>query len=192
MPLRVEPEGLRALSRLLSPDEEARARRLRTAEAHGRFVAARGFLRMLLAGYLDLPPEALRFTYGPHGKPAVAAGQNPAGVTFNLSHSGDLALLAVGRGAEVGVDVERVREGFPWRRVAERWFTAAECAWLGRLSEEEGREAFFSLWVRREAAAKARGGSVLGVRVHSMEGAACRFMPATGFIAAVVVDERHG
>ena len=91
----------------LSPDERERAERFVFARDRDRFVAGRAFLRLLLAQYLGCEPRALRFRYGPHGKPALADERSD--LRFNLAHSGTLAVCALARGSELGVDVERLR-----------------------------------------------------------------------------------
>jgi 4'-phosphopantetheinyl transferase len=88
---------------LLSADERARAGQFMFDRDRRRYIAARARLRIILARYVGQAPAALQFHYGPHGKPALD------GISFNLSHSADLALLAVSRGTVVGVDIERVR-----------------------------------------------------------------------------------
>jgi len=89
------------LASALSDDERARVDRMLGNREQQRWRAARGVLRTLLALYMDLEPAALRFRAGPHGKPAL----DPPAISFNLSHSGGLALYAVAHNA-VGVDVE--------------------------------------------------------------------------------------
>ncbi len=92
----------------LSSDELARAARFHFERDRTRFSVARAALREILAHYLGTSPAEIAFVYGDHGKPALAP---PYGdLRFNLSHSHDLALCAVARGSEVGVDVERIRE----------------------------------------------------------------------------------
>ncbi|HEX5415197.1 MAG TPA: 4'-phosphopantetheinyl transferase superfamily protein, partial [Chloroflexota bacterium] len=134
--------------------ERARATRLREIAHRTRFVGVRGWLRTMLAAYLDDAPANLRFTYGSHGKPAIAS-RNPPDLRFNLSHSADVALLAVTRGREVGVDVELRRGGK--LRLAERFFAADEVARLRSLPADEQERAFYRCWTRKEAFVKARG-----------------------------------
>lgn len=105
-----------ALSDLLCEQERARAARIVPARKRTLWAHSRGVLRELLARYLDADPRALRFAPGPHGKPGLRdreAGQGGRGerpdLRFNLSHSGELMLVAITAGREVGVDVERAR-----------------------------------------------------------------------------------
>ena len=143
------------LRRYLSSDELARAAKFLFEPHRRRFVAARGILRDVLARYLGCIPAALQFRYGPHGKPEVdSAGLD---LRFNLSHAGDVALVAVARGREVGIDVERIRPEAATDAIARRFFSPREVEALAALTPAERLEAFFRCWTRKEAYIKARG-----------------------------------
>lgn len=141
--------------RLLPDDERARADRMGDAGARRRFVYGRACLRSALAGLTGRAPRELRFRYGKHGRPFL-----PGGPSFSLSHSGDAALVAVTRGGRVGVDVERVRPVARMDAVAARRFAPAERAWLAAAPAGGRAEAFFRIWTRKEAFAKALGGGL--------------------------------
>jgi 4'-phosphopantetheinyl transferase len=153
--LDVGPRRLEALRDTLDPDERRRAARFVFARDRDRFVAGRGTLRELLARYLGRAPGELAFSYGPHGKPAVAGAARD--LRFNLSHAGGLALYAVAEGRELGIDVETMRPDFATERIAERFFSPAERAALRRVAAEQRCEAFFACWTRKEAYMKALG-----------------------------------
>ncbi len=106
------------LSWLLAADEKERAKRFAREDDRSRWTRTRGALRLLLARYVDTDPQALRFTLGPQGKPALSGG--PPALNFNLSHSGDIALYAFALGCAVGIDVERPRPGIDILGVAAR------------------------------------------------------------------------
>lgn len=152
--LDLSAEELSRANQTLSSDEQARAARYRFEVHRRRFVAARSRLRRLLAQYLGCEAVAVRFQYGPSGKPAVVADTD---LRFNISHSEDVALYAFARGREVGIDVERIRETAGWERIAERYFAPAERALLEDVPPELRAAAFFQLWTRKEAYLKARG-----------------------------------
>jgi len=154
------PGVLARLGRHLSPDERRRAERFRFERDQRRFHAARGALRELLGGYLDAEPERLGFAEGAHGKPELAA-PGGSGLRFNLSHSGELALCAVARGRELGVDIEQARELADAEAMARRFFSAAENAALAALPDAERLGAFFRCWTRKEAYLKAVGAGLL-------------------------------
>lgn len=144
-----------ARAALLSPDERARADRFRLARDRRRSILARSALRLILADYLSAVPDALCFAYGPHGKPALSGAFAP--LSFNVSHSDDLALIAVSEGGSVGVDIERIRADVEGSEIAERFFCPAERAWLQSLPRAHRPDGFFTLWTRKEAYIKARG-----------------------------------
>ena len=106
--LDVTEEGVRFLWGVLSDDERGRAARFVRSEDQRKFVVARGALRRLLGLYLGKNPAAVRLGYSERGKPFVEDG---AGITFNLSHSGELALYAIASARRVGIDVEKTRPG---------------------------------------------------------------------------------
>ncbi|HEU5432554.1 MAG TPA: 4'-phosphopantetheinyl transferase superfamily protein [Thermomicrobiales bacterium] len=146
-----------ALAAPLAADERARADRFRFPVDRDRFIAARGILRALLARYLDRDPADLRFTYGPHGKPALAAPAATGGLEFNLSHADDVALVVVARGREVGVDIERVRPLPDLDAVAAVMFSPAERDLLAAAPPDRRPDLFFKLWTHKEAYLKALG-----------------------------------
>jgi len=141
----------------LSAGEMVRAARFRSPVDADRYMAARSGLRHVLGRALGRAPGALAFVEGPYGKPALAAPDDACGITFNVAHSGGMALIAVARGADVGVDVERIRPGVEAVRLAERLFTPAERARLAALPPEAGYTAFFALWAAKEAVVKGLG-----------------------------------
>ncbi len=141
----------------LSPDELARADRFVFARDRFRFVAARGWLRRILAGYLDGAAGELRFSYGICGKPELASESSRSGVTFNLSHSGAAALVAVASGFPVGVDLEAMRPDLDVDLVARSYFSLRECGELDSLAATDRRAAFYRCWVRKEAYLKGLG-----------------------------------
>jgi 4'-phosphopantetheinyl transferase len=138
---------------VLSPDELERASRFHFERDRRHYQCARGLLRVILARYLKLPPGSLRFSYGSHGKPALAGTE----LRFNLSHSGGLALLAVAGGGEVGVDIEQVKPRGEVMNIAERFFSPGEIVWLRAQPPDLQQRGFFRLWTRKEALIKAIG-----------------------------------
>jgi len=142
------------VDRWLVPEEQRRAQAFSRADLRRRFVASRGVLREVLAQCAGTEPGALTFTSGSHGKPAL---QGHGSLQFNLAHSADLMLLAVGTCGELGVDVEQVRPLSDAAALARRFFTAREAAWLEARPEIKRDTEFFRLWTRKEAVLKACG-----------------------------------
>ncbi len=141
---------------VLSPSELARAARFRFAQDRRRFIASHATLRQILAAYTGVLPASLEFITLPHGKPALVSG----GLQFNLSHSGDLALVALAAGCEVGVDIERLRAQVEMEAIARRFFSPSETEALLAYPEPERAPAFFRCWTRKEAYVKALGGGL--------------------------------
>ena len=129
---------------LISPDERLRAMRLRLESRRRRFVACRGMLRSLLARYLDIGPELVRFRYGIFGKPALdeCHGSNLA---FSVAHSGELALFGICSGSEIGVDVEQTKTT-AGDAIVQRFFSIAEREMYSRLPDEEKPCSFVRGW----------------------------------------------
>ena len=132
---------------LISLLDEERQARVRS------FGESRSALLTLAAGLLlyDIFGERTRtahFERGKRGKPHL-----PDYAPFNISHTGDYAVLALSRQA-VGVDLERIRP-LDWQRIALRFFHPEERAFLARSSEPESD--FFRIWTLKESYLKAEG-----------------------------------
>ena len=162
---------------LLSEDEKARVERFHQPADRVRMAATRAALRRQLAGRLGCAPAALRFELGPNDKPRLSSqgGHKPA-VTFNVSHGGEYALIAVSTApgvASLGVDIEQRRADLDLEDLAEYAFTSSERAFLHRCKPCAGESgappgldyasAFFFNWVAKEAALKALG---VGISEH--------------------------
>lgn len=153
-----QPETtLQKLRALLSADEQQRATQFKFEKLQKRFVVARGALRNILSRYTGLAAAEIVFEYEAHGKPKLAVADNRDNLSFNLSHSENLALCAVSRDCAVGVDVELVRRLDDAERIARRFFSARESEIFCALPEEQQPSAFFNCWTRKEAFIKALG-----------------------------------
>jgi 4'-phosphopantetheinyl transferase len=155
--LDLDAPRVRDLQSILTPDEQARAERFHFKRDRDRFIVAHGLLRVILARYVGTNPENLRFCHSLYGKPFLVTASGQEMLNFNLSHSQGLALYAITRNREIGVDLEYVRTDFACEQVAERFFSPREKATLRSLPEEIKYEAFFACWTRKEAYIKARG-----------------------------------
>ncbi len=145
---------LGALRAVLDQKEREKAARFRRDADRHASIVARGALRTLLSAYTELAPREIQINYMPTGKPFVASSD----IEFNVSHSGDWVVIALGRGRNIGVDVERVRREIDVMGIAARYFTPAE---TGLIEQAEDRHAvFFALWSRKEAYVKARGSTL--------------------------------
>jgi 4'-phosphopantetheinyl transferase len=148
---------------LLAPDEQLRADRFHYDGDRQYFIAARSGLRRILGDYLGVNPAAIEFGYGSHGKPYLAnrklADRMLADDTieFNLSHSGDLALVGVTIDRSVGVDVELIKPMADLEKLTARFLTPGEHQRIVQLDQADRLLAFFRTWTCKEAYLKATG-----------------------------------
>ena len=147
---------------LLSSAEQDRASRFKFETDRRRYVVAHVALRSILSIYVNSAAQELQFESGPYNKPKLAPIHAKKKFEFNLSHSHERALIAVTRGREIGVDVERVREDFAFDEVAQRFFTPREVAALHALPPHLQRVAFYKCWTSKEAFLKAKGTGLSG------------------------------
>jgi 4'-phosphopantetheinyl transferase len=142
----------------LPAEERHRAERIRRPGESRRWIGSRLALRNVLARYLDEDADAIQLTTGPHGKPELV-DRRPH---FNLSHSGEIALVAVSEEIEVGVDIERIDPGRDFLAIAARALGPDAVAALQATEAAERGNAFYDLWARREALLKCGGGGLAG------------------------------
>lgn len=142
---------------ILSSDEQARAARFHFARDRRRFATTRALLRIVLASYLGSEPQELVFSYSEKGKPFLEPQSRDDRLEFNVSHSGELALMAFSRERQLGVDVEQIRENLDPASIARRYFSQNEQKQLAALEPTERYGGFFRCWTRKEAYIKARG-----------------------------------
>ncbi len=141
---------------LLSEDERIRSGRLRSPQIVHRFIAARGILRILLSSYVGYRPENLVFSYGLHGKPDLAGGLK-AGLSFNVSHSGGLAVFAIAKELKIGVDIEEIHPVKDLEAAASIFLSPNELEEFQAMPADEKLEQFFKIWTCKEAILKASG-----------------------------------
>ncbi len=156
---RVDLDGGREL---LSPNERERAARFHFEQHRRRYLIAHIALHKILSRYLQIDPARLYFDLGSNGKPKLPPALASGGVEFNLSHSNEMALLAVNSVGEVGVDIEFTKPDFKFQEIAERFFAAREVVALRTLPSELQRQAFFKCWTGKEAFLKAKGTGLSG------------------------------
>lgn len=138
---------------LLNEEEKKRAHRFHFPRHQRRFIVARAMMRKILANYLDEKPEQISFEYNKQGKPFIT---HMSKIEFNLSHSGELALLAVGQNASMGVDLEFFSER-PYDEIGRNLFSTAERTELARQNFHIKSLIFFHIWAQKEAFIKASG-----------------------------------
>jgi 4'-phosphopantetheinyl transferase len=206
---------LEKLKDILNPEERKRAERYHFQKDRDEFVAGRGALRILLGRYCGREPREIPLSLSNEGKPLLPSEYHSSDLRFNLSHSRGIVLIALTRGREVGVDVERMRADYPAEKIAGRFFSSGEKTTLEKFPPDLKEEAFFTYWTAKEAFLKARGEGLLlpldrfellwtpgetEIRLVKAEGmedlSAWRLMrlpdPAPGYVATLAVEGREG
>jgi len=148
---------LQSLQQTLSTDERTKADRFRFPKDRSQFIVSRGALRAILSRYLNISSHILRFDYNPYGKPSLIVPQGGNTLRFNLSHSRGMALIALTKNRDIGVDIEGINQNFSCREIAEKFFSPLENSVLRSLPEHLQATAFFTCWTRKEAYIKAVG-----------------------------------
>lgn len=148
---------VRALEERLSVEEARRADRYRQDLDRTRFVIAHGALRQLLTDYTAQVPRDRPYERTSSGKPHLVDARGAQRLSFNLSHSGDWAVVALALSMEVGIDIEQIDSDVSAEAVARRFFSQSEFEALCAVPAKQRTAAFFSAWTRKEAYLKARG-----------------------------------
>jgi 4'-phosphopantetheinyl transferase len=202
--------SLEWLTQTLSMDERMRAERFQFKQDRQRFIIGRGLLRTILGYYLGIEPGRLHFCYGIYGKPALAEMPGTSTLRFSVAHAHGLALYAVTRDRELGVDLEYIRHIAETEQIVDRYFSDREKAVFRTLTADKKQEAFFTCWTCKEAYLKATGEGLTRplkqIDVSLVPAEAARLLsvdadvaeasrwtlqelrPAPGFVAALVVE----
>ena len=157
-----EPRVAARLASLLDPEEHARRDRMAHEGGRRQQLLARAMQREVLSHYEPaIAPTDWRFERGAGGRPALAPAFAATGLNFNVAHTPGMAVIAVGRVARIGVDVEASDKRVPLP-VARRYFSPREAAALDALAPEARPRRFLRLWTLKEAYLKAVGEGLSG------------------------------
>ncbi len=156
VPLDLGEDCIAKCHELLSEDEINRAQRFHFEADQRRFTIARGSLRQLIGRYLRCNPHSIVFQTNEYGKPRLGK-ENDIPLCFNISHSGEMAVMAFSYGRELGVDIELIREDIEYQSLSERFFSKTETLMLKSLAEKDRLKCFYATWTRKEAFIKAVG-----------------------------------
>jgi 4'-phosphopantetheinyl transferase len=162
VPLDVSQQACEGLLATLVPDERQRASEFRFEDPRRRYVIARGTLRRLLGEYLHVEPTSIELTFDENQKPHLASQHATADLHFNVSHSGDLAVIGFALGCEVGIDVEQLRDVGHLEQIARRFFHPSETNAVLSTAESARNLAFLRCWTGKEAILKALGTGIVG------------------------------
>lgn len=152
-PLDISASSLRGLAACLSSEERQRADRFYRPLDRGRFVAARGWLRQLLASQLGCAAGDITIVTGDCGKPRLACSD----LSFSAARTASIALYAISWTMEVGVDIEAIRATADIDGIAVRFMSPAEQQALASLPARQRLAASFQCWTRKEAFVKGIG-----------------------------------
>jgi 4'-phosphopantetheinyl transferase len=141
---------------ILNDDERQRWSRFRQPHAN-RFAIARIALRRILAHQLGVAFNDVRITQCGTSKPLLAAPHDDVSLSFNISHSHELALVAVAGVRDVGIDIERIRKVEHSVDIARRFFAPSEYALIQRAAEADRAALFTRSWTAKEAVTKCLG-----------------------------------
>jgi 4'-phosphopantetheinyl transferase len=202
-----EAEDCSCFTPLLSEFEIGCAeRQMNKTVAHQKIIS-RGILRILLGNYLGLDPKELLFEASPYGKPFLSNPIKPE-ISFNLSHSGDLLLIALSKDKQIGIDVERIDEQIDFRSLSHMIFLDEEQ--LALSCSTNPIHDFYVLWTAREAILKLTGlgfshpahnfsvirenkvphFSTIPVEINSSHAySLSSFIPADGYLAALATSQ---
>jgi 4'-phosphopantetheinyl transferase len=152
-----EVQALRSKVKILSLEEKRRAEQFHSQYEADRYLLNHTILREILSLYLCLGPAIIDFDIGPFGKPGLIDEQNPEQINFNLSHSGEILLIALAINQRIGIDVELIKPMEDINRMVELYFSKSENERYASLPEPERALAFYSAWTRKEAYLKSIG-----------------------------------
>jgi 4'-phosphopantetheinyl transferase len=161
VPLDVSQRTYDGLLATLSLDEPARTAAYRFDEPRRRYVVTRGVLRQLLGKYLCEQASVIELIVDKDQKPRLASKYESTGINFNVSHSGDLALIGFAHGCEIGIDVEELREVSHLEHIVRKFFHPAETSEVLAAAADARNVAFLRCWTGKEAVLKALGKGIV-------------------------------
>lgn len=139
---------------LLSEDERDRVSRFKFANDRNNYIVCRAVLRKLSAQYLKMKPQNIGFAYTDFGKPRFAL---ETALKFNVSHSGDFAVIGFIKNQTIGIDIELIKQDFDVLEIAHNFFSKKEIEALKHLPKYLNHLGFYRCWTRKEAFIKAEG-----------------------------------
>jgi 4'-phosphopantetheinyl transferase len=147
----------------LSVCERAHYQSIGCVQQSNQYLLTRALVRGVFSNYVHtIEPQAWLFTTNIYGKPELDQSHDHFNISFNLSHSMDLVVLAVCKGIEVGVDVEEIQRPVFNFAMADHYFCSSEVNQLKALPEPQRKVQVAEIWTLKEAYLKALG---LGMRI---------------------------
>jgi 4'-phosphopantetheinyl transferase len=142
---------------VLTGDERERHGKFVFEKDRRRYLVTRSLVRYVLSRYVPIRPADWRFKVTAFGRPFII-NPHPAvsGLTFNISHSDQVALLGVTREGRLGIDIEDLRRNVPLD-IAGSFFSSGEVRQLRSLPIASQPPRFLDFWTLKESYIKARG-----------------------------------
>ena len=151
--LEYEKNQLQNYYNLLSLEEQKKSNTFKFIKGQNQFIISRGILKILSAAYLNIDIENIVFKYGKYGKPDYAFNSN---LKFNISHSGNLAIIGFVRYFDIGADIENIKYKFNILDISNNFFSNLEIESLKKLPTEKQTKGFYRCWTRKESFIKAK------------------------------------
>jgi 4'-phosphopantetheinyl transferase len=142
---------------ILSKDEKTRADKFYFEHHRKNFIIFRATLRQTVSKHLNISAEKIKFKYAKFGKPEIITAQNKQNIQFNISHSENIALIAICKNKHIGIDIEQVRDLKDYQKISERFFSKKENQAVLKEPIKNQIKTFFQIWTRKEALIKASG-----------------------------------
>ncbi len=155
--LKKEDRNIFLHAQYLSSEEHARAEKYVNGKKSREFIITRSVLRNVLGHVLSVNPKHLLFDYTNVGMPVLPTRSGHPEICFNVSHSYDIALIAISIEQAVGIDIEKIRDDIDYEAMSKRFFSDNEYHNIMKYEGKERTHAFFATWTRKEAIVKAMG-----------------------------------
>lgn len=146
-------ENEQELLKKVDSDRRAKVERISAEKERYRCLGAGLLLADIIEKELGIHSNNIMLSYGDNGKPSLVGYKD---FYYNLSHSGDMVVIAYGN-VPVGIDVEYLERRNRYNEaVIKRCFTETEQEY----AISNGDKGFFDIWTMKEAYLKLSGKGV--------------------------------
>ncbi len=149
-----------SLSAQISPFEREKFSGFRKPGDARRFVIRHGILRLVLSDYTHFEPSLLPLVISETGKPGMDPESDFSELSFSLSHTEDFFVIGITKKCDIGIDIIKMDNHYPFQDTADYLFTAGEKRLITGAGTDQRYRLFIRIWALKEALLKATGGSV--------------------------------
>jgi 4'-phosphopantetheinyl transferase len=142
---------------LLTEDEKTEINKIKIRKVRNQKVISKAIVKNILSKYLGVTINQIKFSYNKFGKPVLPADINLQDLNFNVSHSGELGIIALTKKYKIGVDVERIAELADIDDIIQMCFSKDEQRLFHGVKDPEKTTLFYRIWTGKEAFVKAIG-----------------------------------